>query len=132
MSTITLTTNNIRAITRLLNGIGWRGYRKDLALRVNLDTGYQTLNYDAAGEHQDMADIRELHEWRGEEVELINGRACLDVWLYRQGMLEHTSPVYIAAIGNGRVAAFDDPPDANEILQAAVAAQASDKGVRHG
>jgi hypothetical protein len=91
---------------------------------VNLDTGHETLNCEAAGQHQDTADLRALQEWRGEEIELIDGRACLDVWLYYRGELYDTSLVYIAAIGNGRVAAFDVPPYASDILQAAVAAEA--------
>lgn len=104
MKTLTINTTVIKAIRKLLNENGWRGYRKDIAMRCDVsDAGIANspnlLMFDEDG--HDLYDHRVIDEWKDEVVELVDSRAEFDVWLYRQDELmnQRSVCVYVSAHG---------------------------------
>lgn len=86
MNTIKLTTTLIRAIARACDA---PGCTKELGERVDLADGSVKSSYNCMlFEEHDLYDRYKINELRGAEIELVDGEAELDIWLYTN------NPVY--------------------------------------
>lgn len=101
---------------------GWRGYRKEVALRVDMETGGESFNYDLY-EDTDLADMMLLKDLKGVEIEVnADGYVSLDIWLYKGDELVSHATVYITKLGDFGTKIGLGKPDQASILRAAVAA----------
>lgn len=111
------------AIQSVLNSNGWRGYRKELAERVDIETGALTFNY-AKYEDNDLNDKMTFQEWGAVDLDPVNGVTELDIWLYKRDFeLVDTRSVWVYDLGNGHIVASLEELEPNQILQKAVEAR---------
>ena len=111
-----------RLVEKTLNTNGWRGYRKELAERVDMDTGAHSFNY-AKFEYSDLVDKMTFLEWGPVFLDPVNGHVELDIWLYSKWDLVDTAEVHLYDLGDGLVHCSLKELEPNEVLQAAVAAR---------
>lgn len=114
-----LTATHIKQIRACLNR-NWRGYRKEVAQRV-YDNGDISLNDDLHPDQgQDLHDLFPIDQARGYELELRNGGAVLDIWLYRGEWLVDQRPVYVRHVTGNHLLVSVDYIEDGDVLREAV------------
>ncbi len=126
-----------RAI-KCLNEHGHKGYHKDIALRVDLDTGLESYN-DYLTRRTQNDDLADIHAMRGTAIDVeydpTDPLISFDIWLYRNDPtwgreLDHHATVWAIAIRGKIMGWYYDKPEHGEVMRKAVEAETSRQRIK--